>query len=40
MFVKIGDFITFKGFLVEFLEEQALQRKSKKPENRQKSGLF
>ena len=27
MFVKIGDFIKFKGFLVEFLREQALLRK-------------
>ena len=39
VFVKIRDFIKFKGFLVEFLE-QAILRKSKPPENRQKSGLF
>ena len=29
MFVKIGDFIKFKGFLVEFLRGQAILRKSK-----------
>ena len=29
MFVKIGDFIKFKGFLVEIPREQALLRKSK-----------
>ena len=31
MFVKIWDFTTFKGFLVEFLREQAPLRKSKNP---------
>ena len=31
MFVKIGDFIKFKGFLVEFLESRAILRKSKTP---------
>ena len=40
MFVKIGDFIKFKGFLVEFLKKtQAILRKAKNPENRQKRGL-
>ena len=31
MFVKIGDFIKFKGFLLEFLENMTLLRKSKTP---------
>ena len=30
-FVKIGDFIKFQGFHVEFLENQAILRKSKTP---------
>ena len=40
MFVKIGDFIKFKGFLVEFLENKWSRGKQKPPENRQKSGLL
>ena len=31
MFVKVRDFIQFKGFLVEFSSEQAILRKSKTP---------
>ena len=31
MFVKIGDFIKFKGSLVEFLESRAILRRSKAP---------
>ena len=30
-FVKIGDFVKFKGFLVEFLENRRILRKSKTP---------
>ena len=37
--MKIGDFIKFKGFLAEFLENKRSLRKSKTPENLQKSGL-
>ena len=40
VFVKIGDFIKFKGFSCGIPREQAILRKSKPPENRQKSGLF
>ena len=40
MFVKIGDFVKFKGFLVEFLENRRSWENQKPPENRQKSGLF
>ena len=39
-FVKIGDFIKFKGFLVEFLENRRSWENQKPRENRQKSGLF
>ena len=39
-FVKIRDFIKFKGFLVEFLEHRRSCENQKPPENRQKSGLF
>ena len=39
-FVKIRDFIKFKGFLVEFLENKRSWENQKHPENRQKSGLF
>ena len=39
MFVKIGDFIKFKGFLVEFSEKRRSSENQKPPENRQKSGL-
>ena len=39
-FVKIGDFIKFQGFLVEFLENRRSWENQKPPENRQKSGLF
>ena len=35
-----GDFIKFKGFLVEFLENRRSWENQKPPENRQKSGLF
>ena len=40
MFVKIGDFIKFKGFLLEFSENRRSSENQKHPENRQKSGLF
>ena len=40
MFVKIGDFIKFNGFLAEFLENRRSWENQKPPENRQKSGLF
>ena len=40
VFVKIGDFIKFKGFLVEFLKSRRSWENQKPPENRQKSGLF
>ena len=40
VFVKSGDFIKFKGFLVEFLENRRSWENQKTPENRQKSGLF
>ena len=40
VFVKIGDFIKFKGFLGEFLESRRSWENQKPPENRQKSGLF
>ena len=39
-FVKIGDFIKFKGSLVEFLENRRSWENQKPPENHQKSGLF
>ena len=39
-FVKIGDFIKFKGFLVEFPKNRRSSENHKPPENRQKSGLF
>ena len=39
-FVKIGDFIKFKGFLVEFLESRRSWENQQPPGNRQKSGLF
>ena len=39
-FAKFGDFIKFKGFLVEFLENGRSSENQKPPENRQKSGLF
>ena len=35
-----GDFIKFKGFLVEFLESRRSWENQKTPENRQKSRLF
>ena len=37
---QVGDFIKFKGFLLEFLENRRSWEKQKPPENRQKSGLF
>ena len=40
MFVKIADFIKFKGFLVEFLENRRSWENQKPPEDRQKSGFF
>ena len=44
VYVKIGDFIKFEGFLVTnlsgFPREEALLRKSTSPENRQRSELF
>ena len=40
VFVKIGDFLKFKGFLVEFLENRRSWENQKPPANRQKSGLF
>ena len=40
VFVKIGDFIKFKDFLVEFLESKRSSENQNPPENRQKSGLF
>ena len=40
VFVKIGDFIKFKGFLVEFLEKRRSSENQKPPENRQKCGFF
>ena len=40
VFVKIRDFIKFKGFLVEFLQSRRSWENQKPPENRQKSGLF
>ena len=36
VFVKIGDFIKFKGFLVEFLENKRSWKNQKPQENRQK----
>ena len=40
VFVKIGDFAKFKGFLVEFLENRCSSDNQKIPENHRKSGLF
>ena len=41
VFVKIGDFsLNLKVFLVGIPREQAILRKAKTPENRQKGGLF
>ena len=40
MFVKIGDFIKLKGFLVEFLQNRRSSENQKPPENYQKSGLI
>ena len=40
MFVKIGDFIKFKGCLVELLENKRSSENQRPPENHHKSGLL
>ena len=40
VFVKIGDLIKFKGFLVEFLQNRRSSETQKTPEICQKSGFF
>ena len=40
MFVKIGDFIKFKGFPCGVLTEQALLRKSKTPRKLPEKWIF
>ena len=40
VFVKISDSIQFEGFLVEFLREQALLRKSKTPRKSSEKWIF
>ena len=39
-FIKIGDFIKLKGFLVEFIENRRSWENQRPPENRQINGLF
>ena len=40
VFVKIGDFTKFKGFLVEFPENRHSSENQKLPKSRQNSRLF